>query len=124
MSAVTRALMIALLPASFATCVRKVDAPIVPGGDAERGRKAITAYGCGSCHVIPGVKGARGLVGPSLQTTASHVYIAGVLPNDPESIVRWIMNPPAVDPKTAMPALGVPEQDARDMAEYIYRIGR
>jgi hypothetical protein len=60
-------------------------------------------------------------VGPSLAELARRTHIAGVLPNDPQNIVRWILNPPAMDPYTAMPALGVTEQDARDMAEYIYR---
>jgi cytochrome c len=103
---------------------RKSSAPIVAGGDAERGRAALKTYGCGSCHTIPGVRGARGLVGPSLQETGLHMYIGGVLPNDPENIVRWIINPPAVDPKTAMPALGVTDRDARDMAEYIYQLAK
>jgi len=30
------------------------------------------------------------------------------------------MDPPANDPRTAMPKLGVSERDARDMAEYLY----
>ena len=50
------------------------------------------------------------------------MYIAGVLPNDPENVVRWIMNPPSVDEKTAMPYLGVTDRDARDMAEYLYHL--
>lgn len=52
---------------------------------------------------------------------ASRVYIAGVLPNDPNNLVRWVMNPPGIDSLTAMPYLGVSERDARDMAEYLYR---
>lgn len=48
------------------------------------------------------------------------LYIAGVVSNQPENAVRWIMNPPAVDAKTAMPRLGVTDRDARDMAEYLY----
>jgi len=36
--------------------------------------------------------------------------------------VRWIQNPPAIDSKTAMPFLGVSERDARDIAEYLYRL--
>jgi cytochrome c1 len=103
---------------------RKSDAPIVPGGNAGRGKVAIREYGCGSCHTIPGIRGARGLVGPSLAGTGQRMYIAGVLANDPENIVRWILNPPAVDPRTAMPALGVTEAEARDMAEYIYQLSR
>jgi len=108
---------------AIAACGR--DAPkgsIVPGGDAERGRVAVTRYGCGSCHSIPGIRDARGLVGPPLAGMAGRVYIAGVIPNDPANLVRWVMNPPSVDPLTAMPYLGVSERDARDIAEYLYRL--
>jgi len=108
---------------ALAACHGRVEkAPIVAGADAERGRVALKAYGCGSCHTIPGVAGARGLVGPPLSDVASRMYVAGVLPNEPDNIVRWIMNPPAVDSKTAMPALGVSEPVARDMAEYLYQL--
>ncbi|MFL5618007.1 MAG: c-type cytochrome [Gemmatimonadaceae bacterium] len=100
---------------------QKSPAPFVSGGNADRGKVAIARYGCGSCHEIAGVTGAHGLVGPPLTEVAQRVYIAGVLVNEPDNIVRWIMNPPAVDAKTAMPNLGVTERDARDIAEYLYR---
>jgi hypothetical protein len=29
----------------------------VPGGDPERGLRAIRAYGCGACHAVPGANG-------------------------------------------------------------------
>jgi cytochrome c2 len=97
-------------------------ANVVAGGNGERGRELIRQYGCGACHTIPGVRGAESFVGPNLSGIASRSYIAGVLPNDPTNMVRWIMNPPLVDPKTAMPYLGVNERDARDIAEYLYRL--
>ena len=90
--------------------------------DAERGRTAIKKYGCGSCHDIPGVSGAAGMVGPPLEHIAQRVYIAGVLPNEPDNMVRWIENPPGVDPKTAMPYMGVTPRDARDIAAYLYSL--
>jgi cytochrome c1 len=79
-------------------------------------------YGCGSCHTIPGIPRANTLVGPSLEHIASRMYIAGVLPNTPANMLRWLQNPPAVDPLTAMPNLGVTEADARDMAGYLYTL--
>ena len=90
------------------------------GGDATRGRAAIGRYGCGACHTIDGVRGARGLVGPPLTGLVHRSYIAGVLTNEPENLVRWIRNPKEVDPLTAMPFLGVTEQDARDIATFLY----
>ena len=92
------------------------------GGDAERGNASIRKYGCGSCHTIPGVTGARSQVGPDLSGLARRVYIAGVLTNSPEHLVAWIENPQAVDDKTAMPNMGVTALDARDIAAYLYTL--
>ena len=50
------------------------------------------------------------------------MYIAGVLPNTPENVARWISDPKAVDEKTAMPKLGVTGADASDIATYIYSL--
>ena len=92
------------------------------GGDPARGRDLVRKYGCGSCHMIPGVAGANGLVGPPLAGIASRAYIAGVLPNAPENMRRWLEDPKAVDSLTAMPNLGVTPSDARHLSAYLYTL--
>jgi mono/diheme cytochrome c family protein len=87
--------------------------------DAQRGTKAIHQYGCVTCHQIPGIVGANAPVGPPLKNIATRGFIAGVLPNTPENMVRWLRHPQAVSPQTAMPDLGVGEQDAQDIAAYL-----
>jgi cytochrome c2 len=82
----------------------------------------MSIYGCGACHTIPRVAGAKSTVGPDLHGIAGRAYIAGVLPNTPENMMRWLMNPPAVDDKTAMPNLHIPAVEARDMAAYLYTL--
>jgi cytochrome c2 len=94
----------------------------VPGADPERGRALIHAHGCGACHTVPGVRAAAGKVGPRLDRVLDQVYIAGVLPNTPDNLVSWIAHPKEADPRTAMPDLGVSEDDARDIAAYLYRL--
>jgi hypothetical protein len=42
-----------------------------------------------------------------------------VLPNSRENMVRWIRFPHEFSPLGAMPALGVSERDARDIAAYL-----
>jgi cytochrome c1 len=79
----------------------------------------VVHYGCASCHTIPGIAGADALVGPPLDRIASRTYVAGVLVNTPENLVRWIQDPPGVDPLTAMPNLRVNEADARDIATFL-----
>ena len=95
----------------------------IPNGDPARGRVLIAQYGCGACHVVPGVAGARGTVGPPLADIADRAYIAGVMTNSPDGLTRWLMNPPLFSWETAMPDLGVTEADAADMAAYLYSLG-
>jgi cytochrome c len=94
----------------------------VSGGDVERGRTALVTYGCGACHVIPGVRQANGRVGPQLVRFREQIYIAGTQANVPENLVLWIQAPQDMNPGTAMPDLGVSEADARDMAAYLYSV--
>jgi cytochrome c1 len=91
----------------------------IPGGDPSRGRQAIQDYGCGACHIVPGVPGATATVGPPLTAWADRRYIAGALPNSPENLIAWIRDPQAIEPGTVMPTLGVTESDARDVAAYL-----
>lgn len=94
----------------------------VPGGDEDHGRLALASHGCGSCHIIPGVDGAVGLAAGPLDHFAERAFVAGVLPNNADNLVRWIVDPQAVNERTAMPNLGVTESHARDMAAYLYTL--
>lgn len=92
----------------------------VAGGDALRGKAAIERYGCGGCHVIPGIRGAQGRVGPQLTGIAHQSYLGGMIANLPENMIRWIEAPQSIAPGTAMPTLGVSPAEARDIAAYLY----
>ncbi|HEX5513314.1 MAG TPA: c-type cytochrome [Gammaproteobacteria bacterium] len=92
------------------------------GGNPQRGPELLIQYGCAGCHTIPGVRGATGQVGPPLEGIAGRVYIAGVLPNTPDNLRRWIENPPAINPKTAMPVTGAAGDNARDIVAYLYTL--
>jgi cytochrome c2 len=90
-------------------------------GDSARGRQAVEKYGCGGCHTIPGVRGARGAVGPALSGLADRPYLAGSMVNEPANLVDWVRRPRGIDPRTVMPDLGVTEADARDIAAFLYQ---
>lgn len=98
--------------------------PQVPDGIPTRGEAAIQDYGCGACHTIPGIREADGMVGPPLIEWSQRGLIAGNLQNNGSNLIRWIMNPQEVEPGTAMPDLGVTEEDARDIAAYLFTLGQ
>ncbi len=105
------------------------EAPSIPdhlriaGAEPARGRALIHSYGCGTCHKIDGVRGARGTVGPPLDNFAQRSIVAGVLPNTPRVLVTWLIDPPALEPRSAMPAVGLDETQARHIAAYLYTLG-
>ncbi|MDN4036854.1 cytochrome c family protein [Massilia sp. YIM B02443] len=88
-------------------------------GDPQRGKIALTQYACHSCHVVPGVAGSQVYVGRPLDDLSKRRYIAGKVPNNQASLVRFILDPQALDPGTAMPTLGVSERDALDISAYL-----
>jgi cytochrome c1 len=94
----------------------------VAGGDPEAGRVLIAAYGCNACHRIPGIRQANGRVGPPLDGFGRRAYIAGRLPNRPAMLTTWLRDPTAIDPLTAMPAVGLSEAEARHIAAYLYTL--
>jgi cytochrome c1 len=95
-----------------------------PGADQaliDAGKALITQKGCPACHTIPGIPGANGTVGPNLAGVASRTRIAGgAVPNNgPNDLKAWIMNPPALKPGTAMPNLGLTDDEATKIVAFL-----
>jgi cytochrome c len=113
---------IALL--ALTACFETIGTPAtgVPGSDAALGRQAISNYGCGACHTIPGVTAAHGVVGPPLTGIANRSFIAGKLRNEPDNMILWIQHPQSVWPGNAMPDMHVTDGDARNIAAYLYTL--
>jgi mono/diheme cytochrome c family protein len=86
----------------------------------ERGEIVLRQYACHACHQIDGVVGPDANVGPALVNWPSRRYIAGTLPNTPDNLVRWIVDPAEVSPGTLMPDLDVSEAHAREMADFLF----
>jgi mono/diheme cytochrome c family protein len=114
------------IPAERVAWVDREDpgwARLLATGTAARGKALVDELGCGSCHVVPGVRNARGKVGPSLERWAERHFIAGSLLNQPTNLTAWIMDPHSIEPGTAMPAVGVTPEQAWDIAAYLYTLG-
>jgi cytochrome c len=90
------------------------------GGDADRGRAALLKYGCTSCHSIPGIREVNS-VGPPLDNYSRRSHVAETLPNTPENLTLFLLDPAAVRPHTSMPDVGLSEKEARDITAYLFR---
>jgi mono/diheme cytochrome c family protein len=100
---------------------RQMDAAL--GGNGRRAIPIMLANGCAGCHTISGVPGAQGQIGPRLDSTlSSKLYIAGVLPNSRENMIQWLRASREMVPHTAMPSTGISDQQARDVAAYLYAL--
>jgi cytochrome c1 len=98
---------------------RLTPAPNVPG-DPNSGRRLIMDKGCGGCHTVGGVPGATGITGPNLTNIALRPTLAGdTIPNSPENLTQWLLDPPSLKPGTTMPKLGLSEQEARDLVAFL-----
>lgn len=95
-------------------------ARILTQGNPEAAPQIMRRYGCAGCHTIPGVPGADGQVGGSLAGLRQRIYIAGVANNTADNLTRWIVSPQSFLPNSAMPATGISEAEARDVAAYLY----
>ena len=103
-------------------CAEKPIVREIAGADPKRGLALIESHGCGACHQIPGVDWPRGEVGGALAGFADRTLIAGRHPNQPDVLVRWLRDPPALSPDTAMPASTLTQVQARDVAAYLYTL--
>jgi cytochrome c2 len=112
----------ALCLALLAACGEDGAGTPATGGDAATGKRLVTQYQCGACHAIPEVPGAGGDAGPPLEHFGRLSYIANGIPNQPARLTAWLIDPPAMKPGTAMPKLGLTEQEARHMAAFLYTL--
>jgi cytochrome c oxidase subunit 2 len=77
---------------------------------------------CTACHTIAGTP-AHGKIGPNLTHFASRQTLAaGLLPNSPSNVQRWLHNPQAVKPGSRMPNLGLSEAEVKALTAYLQQL--
>jgi cytochrome c2 len=101
---------------------QKEHAVAMTRGDPDKAKSHLAYYGCAACHTIPGMRVPGGLAAPPLSGISKRLYLGGAVPNSPENLVRWIVNPKQFTSQTAMPVTGISEREARDVAAYLYRL--
>jgi cytochrome c len=95
----------------------------VEGGDPDIGQELVIAYECTSCHYIPGFQESSGHDAPGLQLWPNRAFVAGAAPNRPENVISFLMDPEGIQPGSAMPNLGISEEEARHITAYLFTIG-
>ncbi len=114
-----RLLVVAQSPGEFQAWVERLKAPSAQAaGAAADGLQAFLAGGCVACHTIQGV--SAGVVGPDLTHFGSRKTLAaGLLPNTPDHLARWLASPPAVKPGALMPKLPLTEAQISALVAYL-----
>ena len=71
------------------------------------------------CHTVAGTP-AQGKQGPDLTHVGSRTTLAaGIIPNTPENLARWLKDPQAIKPGNKMPTLGLSDADIRLLVAYL-----
>ncbi|MEA2465276.1 MAG: hypothetical protein QOJ98_3023 [Acidobacteriota bacterium] len=83
-------------------------------------RQLMTQYGCNVCHVIPGIEGAQGSLGPSLAGIASRPTLSEAsVQNTPANLAQFIRTPASLNPQTSMPPIAMTDAEAQTIAAYL-----
>lgn len=105
-------------------CVADVDrsAALVQQGEPEAGREVMRDVGCMACHRVPGSSGPDAFVGPPLDAWSRRSFIAGTLPNNETNLERWILDPQAIRPGTAMPTIELTQSQIDDIVAFLFSL--
>jgi cytochrome c2 len=107
------ALLVALVGSAAAA---QEPIPKLAVGSPEQGAALIAGKGCGACHMIPGITGANGLVGPPLTLMGRRIFVAGLLRNTPQNLAALVLDPQRYVPGNAMPSTRLTESEVLDVA--------
>ena len=117
-----RGIWVALIALIGSAALAQEPAPPLAAGSPSKGAALIAEKGCGACHMIPGIVGANGLVGPPLTLMGRRIFVAGLLRNTPQNLAAWVLEPQRFVPGNAMPSTGLTESEALDVAAYLETI--
>jgi len=96
-----------------ASCIScHLDVQGLPGAEQiAHGERLFEQLGCHNCHLVAGGYEDLEKVGPSLRRIGAKL--------DPDWMVRWVMDPHAIRPRTRMPNFNFSEDDATKIVAYL-----
>ncbi|HVX19499.1 MAG TPA: cytochrome c oxidase subunit II [Acidimicrobiales bacterium] len=113
--------VVAQPPAAFHRWLAHQAAPAAaPASPAARaGRAEFLSQACAGCHTVRGTP-AHGSEGPDLTHVADRAQLAaGAIPNDPDSLRRWIGDAQAIKPGALMPEMPIGAHELDLIAAYV-----
>lgn len=112
---------------SYETWVKGQLAPAAAptGPELERGAKLFKDKTCPTCHLVKGLEGAESAspsmtTGPNLTHVGSRMTIgANTLPNTPDNVAKWILDPQAIKPGAKMTKIAMSPDEAKAIAAFL-----
>jgi len=115
-------LVIADPPAEFDRWLtrRASTAGLTPGSEqAARGQRVFNRESCAGCHAVRGTQ-ATATIGPDLSNFGERQWIGSLtVPNTPENLSRWIVEPDRVKPGNLMPPTALSPDDLAAVVAYL-----
>ena len=108
-------------PEDFSAWLAHQRQPALPPSaiGAVKGAEVFREKNCVNCHSIAGLM-TRGRAAPDLTHVGSRTTLAaGVLPNTPENLAKWLTNPQAVKKGALMPDIGLETEQIKDLVAYL-----
>jgi cytochrome c oxidase subunit II len=95
-------------PQRFRAWLRDEAKPLPASAQQDPGFQAFAQNDCGSCHTLRGTT-ARGNIGPDLTHLMSRKTIGALtIPNTPDHLRTWVLDPQKFKPGNRMPELNIP----------------
>ncbi|MDB4877154.1 MAG: cytochrome c oxidase, subunit [Gemmatimonadetes bacterium] len=100
------------VPSTPLPAALKFDDNVLASGNAANGAKLVATGMCIACHTVRGVPTMQATVGPNLTHVGSRTTIAaGLYPNDPRHLARWVKNANEMKAGVGMNTFGIGEYD-------------
>jgi cytochrome c oxidase subunit II len=106
-------------PAEFQAWLENQKRPAANVLEAHAGRDAFLAQSCVNCHRVSGTS-AHGTYGPDLSHLMSRQTIAaGMTPNTPLELRKWLTNPQQTKEGCLMPRFGLNAREVELLVDYL-----
>lgn len=106
-------------PAEFERWAEGQRRPAADVASAAEGKALFLGQSCVNCHRVRGTA-AQGTYAPDLTHLMSRdTLAAGMVPNTPENLRRWVDDPQSVKPGCLMPAFGLAGRERDHLLDYL-----